>query len=100
MVAMEYAAGPPSQWLVTLKDGFTIEVWADSYCEQQGEFRFESLVEASRDEQRYVRVTAASRRPGSKVLILIARIPAAIVSSITGGPIEIGAEAEPVETSE
>ena len=51
---MEYAAGPPSQWLVTLKDGSTLEVWADSYCEQQGEFQFESLVEASRDRKSVV----------------------------------------------
>jgi hypothetical protein len=85
---MEYAAGPPSQWLVTLKDGSIIEVWADSYCEQQGRYLFESLVAASPDEQRQVRVTATGRDPAGKVLILIAQIPAAVVSSVVGGPVE------------
>lgn len=97
---MEYAAGPPSRWVLTLKDGSTIEVWADSYCEEQDQFRFESLVEATHEEQRHVKVTATGRELTSKVLILIARIPAALVSSIEGGPVEIAGEAEPVDTSD
>ncbi|MBR7831398.1 hypothetical protein KDK95_34155 [Actinospica sp. MGRD01-02] len=97
---MEYAAGPPSQWLLTLKDGSTIEVWADSYCEEQDQFQFESLVEASHEEQRHVKVTATGRQPTSKVLILVARIPAVLVSSIEGGPVEIDGRAGPVDTSD
>lgn len=77
-----------------MKDGSIIEVWADSYCEQQDWYLFESLVAASSDEQRHVSVTANGRDPAGKVLILIARIPAAVVSSVVGGPVEIEPEAQ------
>lgn len=97
---MEYAAGPPSRWLVTLKDGSTIEVWADVYCVQEGQYQFESFMKASLDEQRHVRVTAASRQPSSNVVILIARVPASLVESIEGGPVDVDEEAELIDASE
>lgn len=29
-VSMELAAGPPAHWVVTLADGFQVDVWADA----------------------------------------------------------------------
>jgi hypothetical protein len=85
---MEFAAGTPSRWFVTLKSGSTIEIWADSYSEESDHFLFDMYVLASPVEQQHVEVT--SRSPGSvnNVLIVAARVPTVEVESIWGGPVD------------
>jgi hypothetical protein len=85
---MEFSAGPPSRWFVTLKSGSTIEIWADSYSEEADHFLFDAYVRASVAEQQHVEVTSRSPANAENVLIVIARVPTAEVDSIWGGPVD------------
>ena len=60
---MNLAAGPPSQWLVTLHDGSVIEVWADSVeglagPEDQRDYLFGNLMDIRPEDQK-----ASTSRP-------------------------------------
>jgi hypothetical protein len=85
---MEFAAGPPSRWFVTLKSGSTMEIWADGYSEETDHFLFDAYVHATLAEQRHVEVTGRSPADAENVLIVMARVPAVDVESIWGGPVD------------
>ncbi|WP_147341040.1 hypothetical protein [Actinomadura logoneensis] len=87
-VIMEFAAGPPSRWILTLKSGSEIEIWADSYSDEGDHYRFDAYVRASLDEQRQVEVTSRSPGRAENVLIVVARVPVAEVESLYGGPVD------------
>lgn len=74
-------------WLVRLKSGSEIEVWADFHDSEpvDGEWKFGVLVEASADEQQAVRVENRTVPPSDRCVITVARIPAGEVDSIVGG---------------
>ncbi|MEV5570081.1 hypothetical protein AB0L06_08525 [Spirillospora sp. NPDC052269] len=84
---MEFASGPPSRWILTLKSGSEIEIWADGYSDEGDHYLFDALVRASPDEQRQVEVTNRTPRDAQKVLIVVARVPVAEVVSLNGGPV-------------
>ncbi|WP_141579336.1 hypothetical protein [Actinomadura sp. WMMA1423] len=90
---MEFASGPPSRWILTLRSGSEIEIWADGYSREGDHYLFDAYVRASPDEQRQVEVT--SRSPGSaeNVLIVVARVPVAEVEALYGGPVDPDQEA-------
>ncbi|WP_123809669.1 hypothetical protein [Micromonospora globispora] len=48
---MEFAAGIPSRWIVTLRSGAVMELAADAYSEADGQLLFNVLVDATADEQ-------------------------------------------------
>jgi hypothetical protein len=82
---MEFAAGPPSQWLVTLRSGAVVELAADGYTEQDGHALFSVLANATADEQRQVRVLGRSPAVPSRVNVLVAKIPSSEVAGIASG---------------
>ncbi|MEV4708362.1 hypothetical protein [Actinoplanes sp. NPDC049316] len=81
---MEFAAGPPSQWVVTLKSGAVIHLAADAYGEQEDHAVFSVLANASAEEQREIQVLAAPMA-GTKVDFLVARIPLSEIAKVAGG---------------
>lgn len=82
---MDYAAGPPSQWLVTLRSGAVIELAADAYSEESGHALFSVLADATPEEQDQVHVLASSPMGGPRVIVLVAKIPMTEVAGIEGG---------------
>ena len=81
---MEFAAGPPSQWLVTLLSGAVLELAADAYNEQDGFALFSILADATPDEQNKVRIQDWSHA-APRVVVLVAKIPMTEVATIEGG---------------
>jgi hypothetical protein len=81
---VQFAAGPPSQWLVTLHSGAVIELAADGYTEHDGHALFSVLADVTPDEQREVRVL--DWPPAAPfVTVLVAKIPMTEVAKIVGG---------------
>jgi len=81
---VDFAAGPPSRWVVTLRSGARVELAADGYTEHDGHALFSVLANATPEEQEQVRVLdwpLATRT----VLVLIAKVPMAEVVTIEGG---------------
>ena len=77
---MQFAAGPPSKWLVFLRgNGEVIEVWADSVSEEDGYFVFSILVDATPEEQADVDVTGRTPTNPKRVIMTVARFPAATI---------------------
>ena len=84
--AVEYAAGPPSRWSLTHREtGETIEVWADSYHEEDGYFVFSVLVDATLDEQTGLDITGRTPSNPERVIATVARIPATTIQRPHGG---------------
>ena len=50
--AVEYAAGPPSFWRITLTSGADIELWADGYSVVDDRYVFTVLVRATEHDRR------------------------------------------------
>ncbi len=81
---MNLAAGPPSQWLVTLLGGSVIEVWADSVeglagPEDQRDYLFGNLMDIRPEDQKGFDVTARTPTNPSRVVVPVARFPRASV---------------------
>ncbi|MBU2670570.1 hypothetical protein KOI35_44430 [Actinoplanes bogorensis] len=81
---MEFAAGPPNKWVVTLRSGAVLELAADSYNEENGNAEFHILADATADEQEILEIVSRGAG-GRRVIVLVARIPMAEVGSIAGG---------------
>jgi len=75
---------PLELWYVTLKDGEVVSVWADSFSEDDGNYVFGALVDASRDEQEYPNIEITNRTPSNpdRVVVTVARFPCSAVASI------------------
>jgi hypothetical protein len=71
---MEFAAGVPSVWHVTLQSGALIELWADAYATEQEAYVFSTLVRATAAEQAELDVTARTPADPSRIGIAVARI--------------------------
>jgi len=84
-MVMEFAAGPPSQWLVTLKSGAVIQIAADAYTEEAGHALFSVLADATAEEQQAIKVLAAPPAGGRRVDFLVAKVPSNEVASVAGG---------------
>ena len=81
--SVNFAAGPPSKWLLTMTDGSDIEVWADGYSEEAGDFVFSVLVDATAEEQHQLEVTGRTPTRPERVIVTVCRLPA---SAVTGPP--------------
>jgi len=85
VTTVKYAAGTPSQWVITLKSGNTIELLADRFSQVDDEVRFSVLAEATNEEQAAVCVLGRTPSQPERVDILVAKIPQAEVAQIEGG---------------
>ncbi|RKN45241.1 hypothetical protein [Micromonospora endolithica] len=81
---MDFAAGPPSRWVVTLRSGATVELAADGFTEHDGHALFSVLANATSEEQEQVQVLGWSVAAPA-VLVLVAKVPMVEVAKIEGG---------------
>ncbi|MFD8594992.1 hypothetical protein ACFV1L_08320 [Kitasatospora sp. NPDC059646] len=79
---MEFAAGAPLAWHVTLQSGALIELWADAYTTDEGAYVFSALVRATEAEQAELDVTARTPADPSRVAIAVARVPLTEVKNL------------------
>ena len=84
LATMEFAAGPPSQWIVTLRSGAVMELAADAYTENEGHAVFSVLAEATPEEQSQVEVLDW-RLAAPRVVVLVAKVPLTEIAKIAGG---------------
>lgn len=71
-----------SQWRVSLRSGLTLDLWADSYSEEGGEFLFGVLADVPMDEQREVRICDRSPDSQQRVVVVLAAIKSDEVAEI------------------
>ena len=84
--AVEFAAGIPSRWIVTLRSGGVMELAADAYSEEDGQLLFNVLVEADADEQDQVVIDWRTPNNARRVGIVVAKVPAAEVADLYTAP--------------
>ncbi|GAA4606285.1 hypothetical protein BJY16_005751 [Actinoplanes octamycinicus] len=73
---MKFAAGPPSQWQVTLRSGAVLTILADAYHEEDGEARFVIFMTASLEDFAELPVAGEVRgRTGVALPVIVARVP-------------------------
>lgn len=85
---MEFAAGPPSRWLVILADGGEVDVWADSVEGLSGpdddrDYLFNCLMDIDPELQGEFEVVGRTPTNDRRVLVAVARFPRASVREIT-----------------
>jgi hypothetical protein len=68
-----------------LRSGAEIELWADAYSVEGGNYVFNVLVDATPEEQLDVRVCAETVPPSERVFIAVAIVPEPEVAAIEGG---------------
>jgi len=62
-------------WLITLRSGGVIDLWADSYSIEGDSHVFSMLVDANAEEREHVRINARTPSNEDRVVITIATIP-------------------------
>ena len=72
----------PSKWRLTLTDDSSVELWADSYSEEDDAFVFSVLVDASPGEQDDLEVTAHTPTRPERVVITVCRFPTVAVRRV------------------
>lgn len=83
---MEFTAGPPLPWHVTLRCGTVVELWADGYSIEAGTYVFSLLVRASPEDQAELDVTARTPSDPDRVGVAVARISLAAVQELHTAP--------------
>ncbi|MFF2074261.1 hypothetical protein ACFVXG_05820 [Kitasatospora sp. NPDC058162] len=79
---MEYEAGPPTRWHLTLRDGALLELWADGYRVEDGAYEFSVLVRATAEEQAGAEVLARTPADPRRVMVAVARLATASVQDV------------------
>jgi hypothetical protein len=84
---MQFAAGTPAMWRLTLTSGRTMELWAHGYSTEpeDGFWVFDVLVDASAEEQDRFRVHNQTVPASQRCTAVVARIPTSDVVSMVGG---------------
>ena len=82
---------PPSEWIVTLRSGESVRVWADSVEGLSGpddlrDYSFECLMDVAAKEQSQVEVTGRAPQNPKRVVVLVARFPRDAVASVVSAP--------------
>jgi hypothetical protein len=72
----------PSKWRLTLTDDSSVELWADSYSEEEDAFVLSLLVDASPGEQNDLEVTARTPTRPERVVITVCRFPTVAVRRV------------------
>ncbi len=71
-----------SGWNLTLRDGESIEIWADSYEEQGGSYVFGVLANVAEDARSRLDISASTPSDPDRVVVTLARIPTDLVEVI------------------
>jgi len=84
---MRLALGPPSRWRVTLRDGSTVDVWADAVTglsgdDDQRDYEFSVLVDLAPDDQNEYEVSPNALPISGGVQVTLARFPRASVTDV------------------
>ncbi|CAM5302567.1 hypothetical protein AB0F92_22805 [Kitasatospora aureofaciens] len=79
---MEFVAGPPARWHLTLKDGTLLELWADGYGIVNGAYEFSALVRATEEEQGQAHVLARTPSDSHRVMVAVARLATGSVQDV------------------
>jgi hypothetical protein len=72
----------PSPWTVTLNEGSRLTVWATAYAIEGDEYVFDTLVQAPLSEQERLDVSARTPADSERIMVIVARIPVAIVATV------------------
>lgn len=86
---MQFAAGPPSRWVVHLKGGGEAVVWADSAEGLSGEddlrdYAFYSLMDIDPADQVFFEVAGRTPSNPRRVLVTVAYFPRETVERVSG----------------
>ncbi|MFH9348703.1 hypothetical protein [Kitasatospora sp. NPDC017646] len=79
---MEFVAGPPARWHLTLRDGSLLELWADGYGIEDGAYEFSVLVRATEEEQGKADVVAWTPADPRRVMVAVARLATGSVQNV------------------
>jgi hypothetical protein len=74
----------PSWWTVTLNDGGTLRIFADSVEQTADTLGFDALVDASEHEQAAFKVVNTTPSNPRRVVVRLAEVPAASVRDWEG----------------
>ena len=75
----------PDRWRVTLGDSAVVTIWSSS-CSIDGEdYLFDTLVDASLEEQANLEISAHTPTNPERVLVVNARIPKRLVVALISG---------------
>ncbi len=66
-------------------DGTVLTIWASAFSKENGVYLFDNLADASDDEQARLEITARTPSNPERVMVLVARIPAAAVHEVVTG---------------
>jgi hypothetical protein len=72
----------PSGWEVTLVSGHLVQVWADAYAEEDGDYVFSALIRSEREPEAHIAIQARAPADPSLFDVALARFPAASVVKI------------------
>jgi hypothetical protein len=83
---MRFAAGAPTHWTVELRDGATVEVWADGFQREGGHYTFSSLIDLDEGETLPddALVMGASPTDPRRFILAVMRIPKEAVHLLDG----------------
>ncbi|GIJ07855.1 hypothetical protein Van01_10690 [Micromonospora andamanensis] len=84
--AVEFAAGVPGRWIVTLRSGGVLELAADAYSEEDNHLLFNVLVDADDDEQGQMLVDWRIPNMPRRVGMVVAKVPVAEVADLYTAP--------------
>lgn len=84
---MQFAAGPPTRWTLTLQDGSVVMIWADSAEGMAGpedtrDYTFATLMDVDVDDQADFEILGRTPTNPRRVLVAVARIPRSAVRSV------------------
>lgn len=72
-------------WTITLRGGAVLEIFADSFIETGGFHSFCLLVNATDEEQAFLRINGRNPRNPSLVFLEVLRIPSEVIVTIDSG---------------
>jgi len=74
--------GGLTRWLVTLRSGAVIELWADGYHEVDGQHVFGVLADVPVEDQQGLRISGSAPTDPRRVIVTLSSIPSAEVDKV------------------
>lgn len=83
---MRFAAGAPTRWAVELRDGTTVEIWADGFQREGDHYTFSALFDLDEGESLPPDAVVMGETPSDprRFILAVARIPKAAVQLLRG----------------
>jgi hypothetical protein len=81
---------PPARWVITLSDGFEVEIWAHAVAglsdtQDDTDYVFGVLMDVEPELQSEFEVTARTPADSRRIEVAVARFPRGSVQDIMGG---------------